>query len=128
MSGQETESVDLTPAALCALGDALRLIGGRRAVAAADALHAVALEGPEPPHAEDAGNVVTAPILTTLGVPVHRVLRSALKADLRDVVVVGYDAEGDEYFASSMSDGAEVVWMLERAKLQLLTVVDEISA
>ena len=35
--------------------------------------------------------------------------------------MIGYDAEGDEYFAASVADDADVVWLLERAKHKLIT-------
>lgn len=37
------------------------------------------------------------------------------------IVVLGYDPAGEEYFASSIADGADVIWLLERLKLKLLT-------
>lgn len=45
--------------------------------------------------------------------------------ELETVVVLGYDREGDEYFASNISDGPEVVWLLERSKIALLAVTAE---
>lgn len=59
--------------------------------------------------------------ITRHDLPVERILEAAGGADLRVAVVIGYDADGDEYFASSVSDGADVLWLLERLKLQLLT-------
>jgi hypothetical protein len=60
--------------------------------------------------------------LTKLDVQAHDVLGSALAANLKCAVVLGYDEDGEEYFASSMADGADVLWLLERLKLRLLTV------
>lgn len=62
--------------------------------------------------------------ITSLDIPVERVLRKADEADLQSVVVIGYDQNGDEYFASSVAGGPEILWALERAKLRLLRVVD----
>ncbi len=70
-------------------------------------------------------NVIVLPVITSLDVPAERILNSALKAELDRVVVMGYDAEGNEYFASSMADGADVVWLAERLKKKLLDMVDE---
>jgi hypothetical protein len=39
--------------------------------------------------------------------------------------VLGYDAGGDEYFASSYADGGTVLWLMERLKKRLLQVGDE---
>lgn len=68
----------------------------------------------------------TAQIIRWAGVtkhdlPVERIIEGAQAADLKCIVVLGYDPEGGEYFASSISDGADVLWLLERLKLKLLT-------
>lgn len=69
-------------------------------------------------------NVVLFPGITTLDIEPQRVIDSAAEAGLTDVVVLGYDKNGDEYFASSVADGAEVLWLLERLKLKLLRIAD----
>ena len=53
--------------------------------------------------------------VTTLDLPPDRVLRKAGEADLESVIVIGYDRDGNEYFASSIANGPEVVWALGRA-------------
>ncbi len=58
--------------------------------------------------------------ITKLDIDASQVLREALGADLECAVVLGYDPDGGEYFASSMADGADVLWLLERLKAQLL--------
>lgn len=78
-----------------------------------------------PTHA-DTAPVRTAQLLrwhgiTRLDLPPERILDAAQADDLRCVVVLGYKADGSEYFASSLADGADVLWLLERLKLQLLT-------
>lgn len=60
--------------------------------------------------------------LTTLDIPVPRTLKSAVKANLQCAVVIGYDNDGEFYFASSKSDGGYVLWLLETAKKQLMEV------
>ena len=57
--------------------------------------------------------------VTRLDLPVDRVLEAA-KDFLDDVVILGYDKDGMEYFASNMADGGSVLWLLERLKLTLL--------
>ena len=47
------------------------------------------------------------------------------KGKLEGVVILGYDKEGNEYFASTYADGGDVLWLLERCKLNLLRIVDE---
>lgn len=69
-------------------------------------------------------NVVLLPCITRLDLPAERVLEQAIKADLKQAVIVGEHADGREYFASTTAGGPEVLWMLERAKLKLLGVVD----
>jgi hypothetical protein len=63
--------------------------------------------------------------ITTLDIPAERILRRALDADLDRVLVIGYDTEGNEYFASSVADGGFSLWVMERAKLKLLRMADE---
>lgn len=68
------------------------------------------------------GEVVTLNMATRLDIPVSRVLKSAKKADLKDVMVIGYDADGDFYFASSVADGPECLWRLQVAIKKLLEI------
>lgn len=70
-------------------------------------------------------NVVTLDILTSLDVPPERVLNGAIEADLQGAVVLGWTQDGDFYFASSIADGGNCMWLLEKAKLLLLTIEDE---
>jgi hypothetical protein len=58
--------------------------------------------------------------ITKLDLPAEQVLDGAREAELQACVVLGYDAQGDEFFASSMADGADVMWLLERLKQRLL--------
>lgn len=46
------------------------------------------------------------------------------KGKLEGLVILGYDKDGDEYFASTYADGSEVLWLLERCKKMLLEVPD----
>lgn len=74
------------------------------------------------------GEIVEPDFITRLDIPAERVLRKALERGLTTVVIAAYDADGEEYFASSVSDGAEALWLLERCKKKLLEVPDEIGA
>lgn len=56
---------------------------------------------------------------TTLDIDPDRILQSAI-GQMDQVVLIGWDKDGQEYFASSVSDGGTVLWHLERAKLKLL--------
>lgn len=64
--------------------------------------------------------VIELDVVSRLDIPPDRVLQKALDAGLTEVVVIGYDADGQEYFASSQADGGDVLWHIERAKMKLL--------
>lgn len=68
-------------------------------------------------------DVIPLGCITRLDVPVDRVLDEA-KTRVSDggVVVLGWDGEGQLYFASSIADGGEVLWLLEKSKMALLEV------
>jgi hypothetical protein len=63
-------------------------------------------------------NVIILPVITKLDVPAERILDSA--RHLKSVVIAGYDEEGNEWFASSLADGGDVLWLVERFKQALL--------
>lgn len=70
------------------------------------------------------GDVVGFRGVTRLDIDPARVLAEAQAAGLTAVVITGYDADGNEYFASSVADGANVLWLLARMQKRLLEVVD----
>ena len=49
------------------------------------------------------------------------VLQQAIDNGVSPVVILGYDVNGNEYFAASTSDAHEVNWLLDRLKAKLLT-------
>jgi len=59
--------------------------------------------------------------VTTLDLPPDRVLEAVL-GKLEGVVVMGFDKDDQEYFASSYADGGTVLWLVERLKMQVLDV------
>lgn len=67
-------------------------------------------------------NVVELPVVTTLDLPVERVLDKAKDAELKVAIVVGETAEGGLYFASNVSDGGDVLWWLKKAEKALLEI------
>jgi hypothetical protein len=69
------------------------------------------------------GDVLLFDGVTRLDLPPDHVLAQAT-GHLKSVVILGYDLDGVEYFASSLSDGADVLWLLERCKQQLLSKFD----
>ena len=75
-------------------------------------------------HGVEMSNVVDLPVITKLDLDPQRILMKASEAGLEKVIVIGVIKGGDEFFASSVSDGGDVVWQMERAKLKLLRIVD----
>lgn len=67
--------------------------------------------------------IIDFPGITRLDLDPNRVLASAL-GQLKSVVVLGYDQDGDFYIATSYADGGDMLWDLELAKKKLLEVVD----
>jgi len=70
------------------------------------------------------GEVVNLGCVTKLDLPADRILEAAA-GKLEGVVIMGYDKDGNEYFASSYADGGDTLWLLERSKLKLLRMADE---
>lgn len=68
--------------------------------------------------------IVELPVTTRLDTEAERIMAQAKDADLQGVVVIGYRKDGTEYFASSIADGADVVWLMERTKLKLMQVAE----
>ena len=68
-------------------------------------------------------NVVPIGCITSLDLPADTVLEGAHGA-LKSVVLIGYDLNGEEYFASSIADGGTALWLMERLKQKLLNGSD----
>lgn len=60
--------------------------------------------------------------VSKLDIPAERILRNAIKAELENVVVIGWDKDSDFYFAGSYAAGPETLWLLELAKAKLLKI------
>ena len=71
-------------------------------------------------------NVIPFSGITRLDLDPDIVLEEA-KGKLEGFVIAGHDKEGNEYFASTYADGGDVLWLLERMKLRLLMVVEEMN-
>lgn len=67
--------------------------------------------------------VVKFPGSTKLDIPPDDVLHAAI-GKLSGAIVIGVNTDGNEYFASSYSDGAQMLWLLERFKMRLLSMED----
>ncbi len=68
------------------------------------------------------GDIVDFTGVTRLDSDPMRALEHAAQAGLTEVIIIGFDANGAEYFRSSVADGGSALWHLERAKIKLLTV------
>jgi hypothetical protein len=62
--------------------------------------------------------------MSTLPISPERILRAALDHGLTQVVICGFDADGNDYFASSEPDAAVAGFHLDRAKWNLMRQVD----
>jgi len=70
------------------------------------------------------GEVVILNVETSLDIPADRVLEAAV-GNCDPVVVIGYDAQGELYFAANAADKRQVLWLLEAAKRKLFNAVGE---
>lgn len=66
------------------------------------------------------GDVVVLNNATTLDLPPDRVLSGAL-GQLDQVLLLGRDQEGADYFASSTTNKTELLWLVESFKQSLLS-------
>jgi hypothetical protein len=64
--------------------------------------------------------VTVLPVITCLDLDAQRVVQAALDAQLNIAIVIGRTADGEFYFASSKSDGGDVLWEIETARLKLM--------
>jgi hypothetical protein len=71
------------------------------------------------------GKVIHLNQITDMDMLPKQILQGALEADLDGLVIIGYDKDGEEYFASSYADGGLILWLMARAKLRLLRLEDE---
>ena len=71
-------------------------------------------------------NIIPLGNITKLDQPVDRVLDGA-KEQLTGVVILGWTHDGGTYFASTMADGGEVIWLLEKCKKDLLDTAEELE-
>lgn len=69
-------------------------------------------------------NVLKFTGITFIDMPPDVILEGAL-GKLESVIVLGYANDGEEYFASSMADGADALWHLQRAAHKLICMPDE---
>ena len=71
-------------------------------------------------------NIISFNGITKLDLDPDMVLENT-KGKLEGVIIIGYDHMGVEYFASSYADGGDVLWLLERMKMRLLNIAQELE-
>ena len=64
-------------------------------------------------------NIVIWQGITRHDLPPDRLLEQA-KGQVDSVVILGWDKDGELYFASSMADGGNVMWLMRKAEKALL--------
>ncbi len=69
-------------------------------------------------------NVIELDVVTSLPIPVDRILKKALDAKMTEVVIIGFDEDGEFFFASSVPDAGNVLYHLEFAKHNLMKACD----
>lgn len=73
------------------------------------------------------GDVVSLNIITTQKSRPDGVIEGAAEYGLTDVVILGFDKNGEFYFASSYADTGSVIYFLEKAKHELFKTEDRIA-
>ena len=71
-------------------------------------------------------DVLKFPGITRLDIAADSLLEAAM-GELDTVVICGFTKDGRQYFASSVADGADALWHLERAKHALMKITDELE-
>lgn len=64
-------------------------------------------------------NIVKFTGLTRLELEPDAILTAAL-GNLTEVVIIGTDKDGNQYFATSSPDGKNILWLLETGKYMLM--------
>ena len=72
----------------------------------------------------EVANVVHGPFVSRIDTAPDRVLQGAI-GQLQSVIVIGYDIDGEEYYASSIADGPNALWLIRRTEHKLIGIVDE---
>lgn len=70
-------------------------------------------------------NVEKLDIVTSVDLNPNDVLLAAINNGMDKVIVIGYDKNGEEYFASSYADGPNVAWLCNRMIHMLMKIADE---
>lgn len=65
-------------------------------------------------------NILRFPRPANADIPPEQVLLDSISRNLTDCIVIGRTKEGDLFFAGSMADGGDALWLMELAKKDLL--------
>ena len=68
------------------------------------------------------GEVINLEQITRLDLPPERVIDNAPVEELESAVLLGWKKDGEFYFASSIANGPDVLWLMELAKKKLLEI------
>ena len=71
----------------------------------------------------DNSNVVAFTGVTSLDIRPDGILQAAV-GNLTECTIVGFDKDGEFYFASTQADGGDVLWHLEKARFALMKITD----
>lgn len=71
-------------------------------------------------------NIVIFPLVTDKDMSADAILQVAL-GKMSDVVIVGFDKDGEEWFSSNKADAATVLYHLDRARHRLMRIVDQMT-
>jgi hypothetical protein len=69
-------------------------------------------------------NVIDFGGVTRLDLDPNRILDNAPRT-LQSVFIMGWDEDGEIYFASSSADGGDLMWLMENAKYRLMEMCDD---
>lgn len=74
------------------------------------------------------GEVVQGPFITSLRTNPDRSIQAASEWELQAVVIIGFDKDGQFFFSSSEPDSGNILYLLEKAKHELMKMEDEMRA
>ena len=64
-------------------------------------------------------NVIPIGGITKLDIPPDKILENNM-GKFESIVIMGWDKEENEVYASSIADAGEILWLMERMKIELL--------
>lgn len=70
-------------------------------------------------------NVIRLQTTTTLDLPAETILDGAREADLETAAVLGWEQNGDFYFASTIADPTKLLWLLKTAERALFNMAED---